>query len=271
MRRLLFKKSTILAILTVGFCVLAFQLYRIYQDTQTKLAQTRSRLIEQNLVTFEKVRLNPHPHKSFAQIIQNTSDTRDLTYYQDSYFAATGGGLLQLSREGKKQKHFTVLDGLPESDLTALAVFDAKLFIGTRTKGIVTFDGKEFMQFRFSECETQAVTIFLNDSGRLLVGTFNGGLLEFDGKVLREIKAENKTIKEINYLEKISATLYVGTFNNGLWIYESDVWKHFTTAEGLPSNRIVGVVKNNENLLVATDFGLSVLENEKFRTIKILT
>jgi ligand-binding sensor domain-containing protein len=38
----------------------------------------------------------------------------------------------------------------------------------------------------------------------------------------------------------------------------------------LPSNRIIGVVKNAENLLVATDFGLSVLENDKLRTIKIL-
>lgn len=270
MRRLFFNKSTILAILTIGFCVLIFQFYRIYQDANSKLAQARSRLIEQNIVKFEKIRLNPHPQKSFAQIIQNTRDTRDLTFYQDSYFAATGGGLLQLSKEGKKQKHFTVLDGLPESDLTALTVFDAKLFIGTRTKDILTFDGENFVQFRFSECDTQTVTNFLNDNGRLLVGTFNGGLLEFDGKVFREIKAENQTIKAINYLEKIGATLYAGTFNNGLWIYESDVWRKFTTGEGLPSNRVVGVVNNGESILVATDFGLSVLENEKFRTVKIL-
>lgn len=269
MKRLFFSKPTILAILTIGFCIFGFQFYRIYQDANSKLAQTRSRLKEQNIVKFEKNRLTPHSQNS-VQIIQNTSDTRDLALYQNSFFAATGGGLLQLSREGKKLRHFTVLDGLPESDLTALSVFDAKLFIGTRTKGIVTFDGENFVQFRFSDCETQAITIFLNDNGRLLVGTFNGGLLEFDGKVFREIKAENHTIKTINFLSKIDATLFVGTFNNGLWIHENDVWKHFTTAEGLPSNRIVGVVKNDENLLVTTDFGLSVLENDKFRTIKIL-
>ena len=270
MRRLFFSKSTILAILTIGFCVLTFYVYRIYQDANSKLAQTRSRLKEQNIVKSEKNRLTPHPQQNLVQIIQNTSDTQDLVFYKDSFFAATSGGLLQLSREGTKQKHFTVLDGLPESDLTALTVFDAKLFIGTRTKGIVTFDGENFVQFRFSEGETQAITTFLTDNGRLLIGTFNGGLLEFDGKVFREIKAENQTIKTINYLENIGATLFVGTFDNGLWIYENDVWKHFTTAEGLPSNRIVGVVKNNENLLVATDFGLSILENDRFRTVKIL-
>lgn len=269
MRRLLFKKSTMLAILTLILCVAGFQLYRIYQDAESKLAKERSRLKEQNIVTFEKIRLTPHS-QNFVQIIQNTSDTRDLMRFQDSYFAATDGGLLQLSPEGKLIKHWTVLDGLPESDLTSLVVFDAKLFIGTRTKGIITFDGENFVQFRFPECETQAITTFLNDNGRLLIGTFNGGLLEFDGKVFREIKAENQTLKTITFLAKDNAALFVGTFNNGLWIYENDIWKHFTTIEGLPSNRIIGVVKNGENLLVATDFGLSVLENDKFRTIKIL-
>ena len=269
MRRLLFKRSTMLAILTLILCVAGFQIYRIYQDAESKLAKERSRLKEQNIVTFEKVRLTPHS-QNFVQIIQNTSDTRDLIRFQDSYFAATDGGLLQLSPEGKLIKHWTVLDGLPESDLTSLTVFDTKLFIGTRTKGIVTFDGENFVQFRFTECETQAITNFLNDNGRLLIGTFNGGLLEFDGKVFREIKAENQTLKTITFLEKINAILFVGTFNNGLWIYENDIWKHLTTTEGLPSNRVIGVVKNGENLLVATDFGLSVLENDKFRTIKIL-
>jgi ligand-binding sensor domain-containing protein len=270
MRRLLFKKSTILAILTIGFGVLAFQIFGIYRDANNKLAQTRSRLKEQIIVTFEKVRQTPHPHQNLLQIIQNTSDTRDLIFYKDSYFAATGGGLLQLSPEGKSLKHFTVSDGLPESDLTSLTVFEAKLFIGTRTKGIITFDGENFVQFRFSEHKLEAVTSFLNDNGRLLIGTFSGGLLEFDGKVFREIKAENQTIEAITFLEKIGATLYVGTFNNGLWIYEADVWRKFTTAGGLPSNRVVGASKNDGNLLIATDFGLSILDNGKLRTVKIL-
>lgn len=269
MRRLIFKKSTILAILTVGLCVAGFQLYRIYSDAQNKLAQTRSRLIEQNIVTFEKLRLTPHLDNN-VRIIQNTNDTRALIRFQDSYFAATSGGLLQLSPDGKKIKHFTVLDGLPESSLTALAVFDAKLFIGTQTKNILTFDGESFIQYHFPERQAEAITTFLNDNGRLLIGTFSGGLMEFDGENFREIKAENQTIKGVTFLKKTDTSLFVGTFNNGLWLYENDVWKHFTTAEGLPSNRIIGAVKNTKNLLVATDFGLSVLENEKFRTVKVL-
>lgn len=269
MRRLLFRKSTILAILTIGLGVFGYQIFQIYQDANNKLAQTRSRLIEQNIVTFEKVRLNPHPH-NFVQIIQNTKDTRDLVFYKDSFFAATSGGLLQLSLKGERIKHWTVIDGLPESDLICLTIFDTKLFIGTRTKGLITFDGESFVQFRFHESETQAITGFLNDNGKLLIGTFNGGLLGFDGKVFREFKAENQTIKNITFLEKDNSALIVGTFNNGVWIYENDIWKRFTTADNLASNRIVGVAKNDASLLVATDFGISILENDTLRIVKIL-
>lgn len=269
MRRLFFKRSTILAILTVGFCVFGFQLYRISEDANNKLAQTRSRLKEQIAIAFEKVRLIPHS-QNLVQIIQNTNDTRDITFYKDSYFSVTGGGLIQLSTDGKLLKHWTVLDGLPESDLTAVTVFDGKLFIGTKGSDILTFDGENFTQFRFEKNKCGQITNFLNDNGTLLIGTFNGGLLEFDGKEFSELKAENQTIKSITFLGKENATLFVGTFNNGLWIYENDVWKHLTIAENLPSNRIIGVAQNAENLLVATDFGLSVLENEKLRTVKIL-
>ncbi|MCU0238822.1 MAG: hypothetical protein MUC29_05215, partial [Pyrinomonadaceae bacterium] len=247
----------------------AIYILQIYRDTENKLAKSRANLLEQNSLEYETIRLTPHS-KDFVQIIQNTKDTRDLVIYQDSYFAATNGGLLQLSAEGKLIKHFTVLDGLPESDLTCLSVFDAKLFIGTRTKGILAFDGENFTQFQFSKQDIQAISTFLNDNGRLLIGTFNGGLIEFDGKIFREIKAKNQTIKTIIFLAKDNATLFIGTFNNGLWIYENDVWKQFTNAEGLPSNRVVGVTKNGINLLIATDFGLSALENDKLRTIKIL-
>lgn len=269
MRRFFYTKAAILFILTLVFGISAIVIYRIYRDAESKLAQSRSRQIEQNSLKFNKVRLTPHS-QNFVQIIQNISDTQDLSWFQNSYFAATKGGLVQLSPEGKIIRHFTVLDGLPESDLISLEVFDAKLFIGTRTKGVLTFDGEVFTQIFFPETDTQAITALFNDNLRLLVGTFNGGLLEFDGKHFREIKAENQAIKAINFLTKIDSTLYVGTFNNGLLVYENDIWKKFTTAEGLPSNRVVGVVKNGENLLAATDFGLSVLESDKFRSLKTL-
>lgn len=99
-----------------------------------------------------------------------------------------------------------------------------------------------------------------------MIGTFTGGLIEFDGKNFSEIKPEDKKLLAVNCLIKNGLLLFVGTFDNGLWILESGVWKHFTTADGLPSNRVVGVANKSENIFIATDFGL--VQTANFQTPK---
>ncbi|MDQ3798466.1 MAG: hypothetical protein M3384_03360, partial [Acidobacteriota bacterium] len=210
--------------------------------------------------------LSPH-----LRILQSTGAVRDFLRFREFYFAATGGGLVQLDAEdGKILRHFTVLDGLPESDLTALAVYKDRLFIGTRTKNLIAFDGENFEGYAWTDRRAQAVTSLLETGGKLLIGTFAGGLIEFDGKNFSEIKAEKTRLSAINCLFKTESRLFVGTFNDGLWIYENDIWTHLSTAEGLPSNRVVGIAVKDKNLYVATDFGLSVLQDKAFRTLAVL-
>ncbi|HEY0427068.1 MAG TPA: hypothetical protein VGC76_04600 [Pyrinomonadaceae bacterium] len=264
--RLSFRKKIIVGAFLLVSCAAIFQILQIKKSAQTTLAEERARLIEQNSVTFEKKFLMPHLTKN-VQIQQNAGDTRDFARFKDSYFAATSGGLVQFSGEGKILKHFTVLDGLPESDLTCLAVFRGKLFIGTRTKNLVTFDGEKFENYVWTERKTQAVTAFLEIGEKLLIGTFDGGLIEFDGERFSEIKAEKNALKAINCLFKDGAALYVGTFNDGLWIYENNVWTHFTIAENLPSNRVVGIAAKDKKLYVATDFGLAERLENSFRPV----
>lgn len=248
---------------------LVYQILQIKKSAQTMLAETRARLLEKNRVAFEKRLLTPHTSNKI-RILQNIDETRDLTRFRDSYFAATNGGLVQMSEEGKLLKHFTVLDGLPESDLTCLIVWNGKLFIGTRTKNLVAFDGEKFEQFVWTDRDAQAVTVFAEKDGKLLIGTFGGGLIEFDGTNFTEIKADDKKISAINCLFRDEAKLYVGTFDNGLWIYENDIWTQLTTTENLPSNRVVGIVAKDENIYVATDFGLAILQNKLLHTLALL-
>ncbi|MGI8787698.1 MAG: hypothetical protein ACR2HG_08070 [Pyrinomonadaceae bacterium] len=267
--KLSLKKISICVVIAIS-CAAIYQIYRIYHSAQTALAEDRARLSERNSVAFRRVTLAPHPSNSI-RILQNTTDIRSIVRFQDSYYAATGGGLIRLSDDGKITKHFTVLDGLPESDLTALAVFDRKLFIGTRTRGLLEFDGERFVNYIWTDRKAQAVTAFLIDGERLLIGTFNGGLIEFDGGNFREIKVDNSRISAVNCLAKNGTRIYVGTFASGLWIYENAVWSHFTTNEGLPSNRVVGIAPTDKNTFVATDFGLSVLQENNLLTLQNLT
>jgi hypothetical protein len=87
-----------------------------------------------------------------------------------------------------------------------------------------------------------------------------GGLIEFDGRQFKEITvgAARKRLPGINHLSKLHARLYVCTFADGLWMQEGARWIQLTVADGLLSNRIVGVVASRENLFVASDYGLSV-------------
>ncbi len=257
-----------LAILIVVF---AAGIIRVKNSASSELEKVRSR--PESHLPFERTNLIPHS-KNYIQIWQNTGDTRDFVRFQDTYYAATGGGLAQFSPDGNTIKHFTVLDGLSESDLTTLIVYNAKLFIGTRTQGLLVFDGVNFESYKFTDRDVQAITAFLIDDSKLLIGTFAGGLIEFDGKNFTEIKPEDKTLFAVNCLIKDNSRLFVGTFDDGLWVLESGVWRHFTTADGLPSNRVVGVVRSGENMFIATDFGLVQAVNlntpKPFRSITTL-
>jgi ligand-binding sensor domain-containing protein len=243
-------------ILFAVFALLIVEAGFIYRKTDRNLEKERQKQSKQNVIPFSKASLTPHFNQN-VQIIQSTKAARSIAVFQNFVFAATGGGLLQLSENGEIIRHFTVLDGLPESDMTALAVFQSKLFIGTKSNGLISFDGEKFEAFRLVNHETKSITALFSDSNTLLIGTFAGGLLEFDGGKFTEIRSADERFENITFLRQDDACLIAGTFADGLWIRQNLIWKHFTTADGLLSNRIVGAEISGKNLLVATDLGVS--------------
>jgi ligand-binding sensor domain-containing protein len=247
--------------------------WQVKQQADLRLAAERARRDKQDIVPFEQKLLERISSKAI-EIWQNHRSTRALVKFNDSYFIASDGGLVELDQTGKLVRHLTVIDGLPESDLLSLAVFNSKLFIGTRTEGLVEFNGSQFRGYRWTDRTPQSIDALFADEGRLLIGTRAGGLIAFDGRQFKELTAgtERQRLLEINLLAKDGARLLVGTFADGLWIEEGGRWSHFTTVDGLLSNRIVGVALANKLLFVATDFGLSVTENTqaRFRTLVTL-
>ena len=257
----LFRARPKLVLGMAGLCLLSVLAAAVWVREQARqgLAAERARVLGQEFIPFEKVERAPL-RRSEIKFWQNTEATRAVVRFQDSYFAATDGGLVQFTPEGNTSRHYTVLDGLTESDLTALAVFDSKLFIGTRSEGLLAFDGERFESYRWLDRKAQAVTALLADGGRLLVGTFAGGLIEFDGLRFTELRAgaERVRLRAVNCLSKEGTCLYVGTFDDGLWLLEAGRWLHFQTGDGLASNRVVGIAAGGGQLFVASDFGLAV-------------
>ncbi len=253
------RPKLILGLGVLGLLSIMLGAYLVREQARHKLSEERARLARQEFIPFEKSTRAPLA-RSEIKFWQSTDNTRAVVRFEDSYFAATDGGLVQFSPEGNLSRHYTVLDGLTESDLTALAVFDSKLFIGTATRGLLSFDGERFQSYRWLDREPQAVTAMLANEGRLLIGTFSGGLIEFDGQHFVELKAgaERVRLRGVNCLSKDGPRLYVGTYDDGLWLLDAGRWLHFGETDGLASNRVVGIAASGEEVLVASDFGLSV-------------
>ncbi|MGE0883305.1 MAG: hypothetical protein AB7P14_07165 [Blastocatellales bacterium] len=255
-------RQLVIGLLLLQIVIVAVAAWQIRLQANRELEAARAEVERRAFVPFEKRRLSVLNGDAIS-LLQSSKATRDLARFNDSYFAATEGGLVEIAADGRFKRRLTVLDGLPESDLTALAESGSQLFIGTRSQGLVSFDGSRFTAYRWTDRKAQAVTSLLSVNGRLLIGTFAGGLLEFDGKQFRELKPESdkNRIEGIDNLMTDASRLFVGTFADGLWIEEGSRWRHFTVADGLPSNRVVGVVANGERLLVATDFGIAVAKS----------
>ena len=266
-------RKTLLLLLVLALIAGLVGVWQVKQRADQQLADERARRDKQNLIPFEQKLLKPIGSKAI-EIWQNHQSTRAIARFNDSYFVASDGGLIELDHAGQLVRHYTVLDGLPESDLLSLAVFNSKLFIGTRTEGLVEFNGSQFQAYRWTDRTPQSINALFADEGRLLIGTRAGGLIAFDGRQFKELTAgtEHKRLLEINHLSKDGSRLFAGTFADGLWIEEGGRWSHFTTSEGLLSNRIVGVAVANQNLFVATDFGLSVSRDTQaqFQTLVTL-
>ena len=267
----------ILLLVVLALVVAAAGAWQVKRRVDQHLAEARARHEKENLIPFERKALKPISSKAI-EIWQTHEITRAIVKFNDSYFVASDGGLIELDQNGKIVRHYTVLDGLPESDLLTLAAFDSKLFIGTRTQGLVEFDGSQFRGLSWTDRTSQSIDALFADEGRLLIGTRAGGLIAFDGREFKELTAgiEHKRVLEICLISKAGSRLFVGTFADGLWMEEAGRWSHFTTVDGLLSNRVVGVAVANQNLLVATDFGLTVapiasLSNENTSSPRFLT
>jgi ligand-binding sensor domain-containing protein len=227
------------------------------------LEQARSHGDTRDTVRFERRKLDPLKRDG-VRLFQSTRSVRAVARFKDAYFAATDGGLVELSPAGEVVRHYSVLDGLGESDLTCLATYGARLYVGTRSKGLVAFDGEHFESYRWPERDAQSVTSLFEDRGKLLVGTFAGGLFEFDGDSFREVRAgeSGERLEGVTALARYGPRLYVGTFGNGLWVAEGGRWAHFTSADGLKSDRVVAIVESVDETFVASDFGLAAARAE---------
>lgn len=204
------------------------------------------------------------PNSGGIALMLNRRRVRGVAEFRGKRYAATAGGLAALGVEGGIEQTYTVLDGLPENDLQAIASYQDRLYLGTAHSGLIAFDGARFTQFDFKQPVARRITVLLATPAELLIGTFDGGLFEFDGQTFtrRYQATKDADFKSVTAIAVRDSRVCIGTHDQGLYLWREGRIDRITRTEGLPSNRITSIVSSARGLLVATDFGVVEIDGE---------
>jgi ligand-binding sensor domain-containing protein len=202
-------------------------------------------------------------------IYLNASDVRATATLAGTRYLATSGGLIALDDGGGIKKRYTTLDGLADNNLTSLAVFRDRLFIGTKGAGLMAFDGNAFTGYSFVKPKATYVSVLTANETELLIGTLDGGLFEYDGE--RFSRRFNATAGadfiRVTALLPVESRLYIGTQDRGLYIWREARIEHLTRNEGLPSPHVTALAALPSSLsqageiAVATDFAVAAIND----------
>ncbi len=259
-------RSAVIALLCASLLIAATIIYvvrlnrSIAGEREHQSAATRVEVEEHSLRA---------PATDGLTLYLNASDVRAVATFTGVRYLATSGGLIALDDRGNVKRRFTTLDGLPENDLTALAVFRERLFVGTTNAGLIAFDGQSFSGYRFTKPKATHISALVSTESELLIGTLDGGLFEYNGERFsrRFNSATGADFSRVTALLPFSSRLYIGTQDSGLYIWREAHIEHITSNEGLPSPHVTGLAAlpssfaNNGAIAVATDFGVAALND----------
>jgi ligand-binding sensor domain-containing protein len=209
------------------------------------------------------------PSSDGLTLYLNAADVRGVASFQDARYLATSGGLIAVDDAGNVKRRFTTLDGLPDNDLTALAVYRSRLFVGTSAAGLVAFDGNAFTGYTFTKPKATHITVLVPTDTELLIGTLDGGMFEYNGErfARRVNSAPGADFNRVTVLFPFQSRVYIGTQGAGLYVWREAHIEHVTRNDGLPSPHITAIAESpsilaeNGSIAVATDFGVVALDD----------
>jgi len=168
---------------------------------------------------------------------------------------------------------YTEADGLANSMILGI-IQDSSgvLWIGRRS-GISSYDGSKFSNFNVNDGLRSTSYSFLSldekeklwalpESGSLFVSYLEGGkwqTLVPNEQIPASFMATYSSLDV--FYDKGEPVILAGTRNNGFILVKEKKWRHYTMADGLPSNAVNSVRALNGIIYIATDKGLTMLSN----------
>ncbi|MCZ6503030.1 MAG: triple tyrosine motif-containing protein, partial [Gammaproteobacteria bacterium] len=168
-------------------------------------------------------------------------------------------------------------NGLPGNAITSIETdFTGRVWVAEFINGIVYFDGTRFKKMSTflksnenamedgTNFEIRKVVALEADEFHLWIGTLGQGFYRIDISTHSIKRIEPIDTKIVAISHASDNNLWLGSTNNGTYLYSKRtniVEDHFTTADGLSSNGIYGVIEaGDRNVWISSGRGLNQLD-----------
>jgi signal transduction histidine kinase/ligand-binding sensor domain-containing protein/DNA-binding response OmpR family regulator len=183
----------------------------------------------------------------------------------DEVWAATAHDVYRIGKDPRKLQ-------LPFSDPKAI-YFDheGNAWIGTATHGLYTFRNGQLTHYESGpQFHTAAITALTEDhAGNLWIGNSAGGLCRLQAQDLDCILLEDSNNIESIYEDR-EGNLWVGSQTGGLTRFRDVNFTSYDRKMGVADDLVWGVYQaHDKSIWIATNKGLSVLQDGKIQTIKL--
>lgn len=167
------------------------------------------------------------------------------------------GGLGHLDRSTMAVERFGKAAGLPDENLTAVAVTAERVFVGTRTAGLQVFDraARTFQPVP----GVQLVNDLVLDGGTLWVAAAEDGLVQVDPQSLAVTRVPGWPGGPALSLLPHEGTLWVGTVFAGLHAYRDGAWSSVHSGRAIDALAFC-MLADRGTLYLATGWGIERLD-----------
>ena len=176
------------------------------------------------------------------------------------------GGLNRLRRRSIRQ--IGAPEGLSDSDSDAvMEARDGSVWIATPSRGLNRYRNGRIRTYTTRDGLTSNVILAVGESkntGTIWAGTLDGGVNWLEGDRFRNMKL-GAGIQVAEILEDGHGVMWVGTSAGLYEMRDRAVVRIYTTADGLPNNRVYAITEAKDgSLWLGTSVGFSHFANGKF-------
>ena len=159
---------------------------------------------------------------------------------------------------------------------------DGDVWFGTQSKGVVRFDGKDFLYINEKKMDTVVRAIFEDKDGIMWFGSNGGGVFRYDGMRVTNLTLEHGlenpafmngdfrdkpgTLARIWAIEQDNnGDMWFGTIDAGAWRYDGKTLTNYTEKDGLSDKTIHTIYKDRKGKLwFATNYGVFTFNGNTF-------